>query len=172
MTHLPILLLMAIMASVITTVSVPMLQQTYAQQQNNSNTSGLSQSLSELINSLALLIGVVAPLIISGLAYLKAKSQDPKIRAAADTGIYVGRLATATSNKALENKQTLKELIDFSLKIAPEEANKMLLEKKNLVEQLNKEIQATQAQIKRLTPMIPGKANADTISDLPRESNF
>jgi hypothetical protein len=30
--------------------------------------------------------------------------EDPKIREAADTGIYVGKLATATANKALENK--------------------------------------------------------------------
>jgi hypothetical protein len=53
----------------------------------------------------------VAPLIVSGLAYVKAKSQDPKINEAADTGIYVGQLATATANKALENKQNIKEII-------------------------------------------------------------
>jgi hypothetical protein len=118
-----------------------------------------------------LLAGVVASLIVSGLAYVRAKSQDPKIKEAADTGIYVGQLATATANKALENKQKLKEIIDFSLKIAPEEVKKILVEKQGLLEKLNKEIQATQAQIKRITPMIPGNA-ADTISDLPREKIF
>ena len=45
-------------------------------------------------------------------------------------------------------------------------------EKKALIDKLNKEIQATEAQIKRITPMIPGQANADTIPDLPRESDF
>jgi hypothetical protein len=33
-----------------------------------------------------------------------------------------------------------------------------LKEKEGLIEKLNKEIQATQAQIKRITPMIPGNA--------------
>lgn len=140
--------------------------------QSNTNNESFSQSAGGLINSIALLVGVVAPLIVSGLAYVKAKSQDPKIKEAADTGIYVGQLATATANKALENKQNIKEIIDFSLKIAPEEAKKILVEKQGLLEKLNKEIQATQAQLKRITPMIPGNANADTIPDLPREKNF
>lgn len=51
--------------------------QIYAQQ-NNTDTISISESISETINSVALLIGVVAPLIVSGLAYVKAKSQDPK----------------------------------------------------------------------------------------------
>src|SRR5215210_2384235 len=147
----------------------------WAQQQGSNTgttTATTSQSLGELINSIALLLGVVAPLIISGLAYVKAKSQDPKIREAADTGIYVGQLATATANKALENKQNIKELIDYSLKIAPQEAKKILTEKQGLIEKLNKEIQATEAQIKRIAPKIPGEANADTISNLPREKDF
>jgi hypothetical protein len=66
----------------------------------------------------------------------------------------------------------LKELRDFSLKITPEEARKRLVEKKELVDKLNKEIQATQDQIMRLAPMIPRRANADTISDMPRENSF
>ena len=36
---------------------------------------------------------------------------------------------------------------------------------------LDKEIQATTAQIKQLTPMVPG-ANADTDTTLKRENNF
>lgn len=163
--------LMMGMVLVIVTASLPILH-VYAQEQNSPNTTSVSQSLSEIINSVALLLGVVAPLIISGLAYVKAKSQDPKIREAADTGIYVGQLATATANKALENKQNIKELIDYSLKIAPGEATKILEGRSPLIDRLNKEILATQAQIKRITPMIPGKANADTIADLPREKNM
>lgn len=92
--------------------------------QSNTTTESFSQSASGLINSIAMLVGVVAPLIVSGLAYLNVKSQDPKIKEAADTGIYVGLLAIATAKKALENKQNIKEIIDFSLKIAPEEARK------------------------------------------------
>ena len=161
------LLIIAISISIVT--YFPILQ-TYAQ--DNTNTASVSQSVGELINSVALLVGVVAPLIVSGLAYVKAKSQDPKIKEAADTGIYVGQLATATANKALENKQNIKEIIDFSLKIAPEEAKKILVEKQGLIDKLNKEIQATEAQIRRITPMIPGEANADTISNLPREKDF
>jgi hypothetical protein len=145
-----------------------------AQQQgaNTGTTTTTSQSLGELINSVALLVGVVAPLIVSGLAYVKAKSQDPKIKEAAETGIHVGRIATATANKALENKQNIKELLELGLSVAPEDARRALAEKQALIDKLNKEIQATEAQIKRITPMIPGQANADTIPDLPREKDF
>jgi hypothetical protein len=163
--------LMVLLISIVTIVSLP-ISGINAQEQGNTETTTISESLSQLINSVALLVGVVAPLVVSGLAYVKAKSQDPKIKEAAETGIYVGHLATATANKALENKQNIKELIDFSLKVSPEDAKKMLAEKQALIDKLNKEIQATQAQIKRITPMIPGQANADTISDLPREKDF
>jgi hypothetical protein len=47
-----------------------------------------------------------------------------------------------------------------------------LVEKQGLVEKLNKEIKATEAQIRRITPKIPGEANADTIPNLPREKDF
>ena len=168
---LSIKLLMIGMVLVIVTASLPILH-IYA----STNTSGVSRpvsdSLGDIIESVALLVGVIAPLIVAGLAYVKAKSQDPKIREAADTGIYVGQLATATANKALENKQNIKELIDYSLKVAPEDATKFLEERQALIDKLSKEISATQAQIKRITPMIPGIANADTIANLPRENNF
>ena len=49
---------------------------------------------------------------------MKAKSQDPKINEAIETGIHVGQMATATANKALENKQNIKSLIEFGLKAA------------------------------------------------------
>ena len=145
--------------------------QIYAQQ-NNTDTIGISESISETINSVALLIGVVAPLIVSGLAYVKAKSQDPKIKEAIDTGIHVGQMATTLSNKALENKQNIKALVELGLKAAPDEVQQAIDEKKALLIKLNKEIQATEAQIKQIAPMIPGQANADTIPDLPREMDF
>ena len=155
-------------------ISFPIFQLWAQQQDGNTGTTTTttSQSLGELINSVALLVGVVAPLIVSGLAYVKAKSQDPKIKEAAETGIHVGRIATATANKALENKQNIKELLEFGLSVAPEDARRALAEKQALIDKLNKEIQATEAQIKRITPMIPGQANADTIPDLPREKDF
>lgn len=145
--------------------------QIYAQQ-NNTDTISISESISETINSVALLIGVVAPLIVSGLAYVKAKSQDPKIKEAIDTGIHVGQMATTLSNKALENKQNIKALVELGLKDAPDEVQQAIDEKKALLIKLNKEIQATEAQIKQIAPMIPGQANADTIPNLPREMDF
>lgn len=153
-------------------VSFPILHISAQQQDGVAGTTTVSQSLSELVNSVAILIGVVAPLIVSGLAYVKAKSQDPKIKEAMDTGIHVGQMATATANKALENKENIKELIDLGFKAAPEDVKKILEEKQAFIEKLNKEILATQAQIKRITPMIPGQANADTLADLPREKDF
>ena len=125
MRNITILLLLqssraAVIVVQILTMAIPLpILQIYAQQQNNTGTIGISQSLSELINSVALLVGVVAPLIVSGLAYVKAKSQDPKINQAIETGIHVGRIATATANKALENKQTIVSLIEVGLKAAP-----------------------------------------------------
>jgi hypothetical protein len=143
----------------------------YAQQNNTDNIS-TSEAISGTINSVALLVGVVAPLIVSGLAYVKSKSQDPKINEAIDMGTYVGQMATTISNKALENKQNIKALVEFGLKAAPQEVQQAIDEKKALLIKLNKEIQATEAQIKRIAPMIPGQANADTIRDLPREMDF
>ena len=165
--------LAAVVVLQILTIAIPLsMLQIYAQQQSNTGTSDISQSLGQLINSVALLVGVVAPLIVSGLAYVKSKSQDPKINQAIETGIHVGRIATATANKALENKQNIVSLIEVGLKTAPQEVQQAIDEKKALIDKLNKEIQATEAQIKRIAPMIPGQANADTIPDLPREEDF
>jgi hypothetical protein len=163
-----------IISMVVTVLIIAMpfqILQIYAQQ-NNTDTISISESISETINSVALLIGVVAPLIVSGLAYVKAKSQDPKIKEAIDTGIHVGQMATTLSNKALENKKNIKALVELGLKAAPVEVQQAIDEKKALIDKLNKEIQATEAQIKRIAPMIPGQANADTIPNLPREMDF
>lgn len=163
-----------IISMVVTVLIIAMpfqILQIYAQQ-NNTDTISISESISETINSVALLIGVVAPLIVSGLAYVKAKSQDPKIKEAIDTGIHVGQMATTLSNKALENKQNIKALVELGLKAAPDEVQQAIDEKKALLIKLNKEIQATEAQIKQIAPMIPGQANADTIPNLPREMDF
>ncbi len=155
------------------TITIPFrILEIYAQQNNTTTTTSTSESLSQLINSVALLLGVIAPLIVSGLAYVKSKSQDPKINEAIETGIHVGQMATAISNKALENKQNIKTLIELGLKAAPDEVQQAIDEKKALIDKLNNEIQATEAQIKRIAPMIPGQANADTIPDLPREKDF
>ena len=173
---MPLLLqlsLAVVIVAQILTIAIPLpMLQIYAQQQSNTGISDISQSLGQLINSVALLVGVVAPLIVSGLAYVKSKSQDPKINQAIETGIHVGRIATATANKALENKQNIVSLIEVGLKTAPQEVQQAIDEKKALIDKLNKEIQATEAQIKRIAPMIPGQANADTIPDLPREEDF
>ena len=173
---IPLLLqlsLAVVIVAQILTIAIPLpMLQIYAQQQSNTGISDISQSLGQLINSVALLVGVVAPLIVSGLAYVKSKSQDPKINQAIETGIHVGRIATATANKALENKQNIVSLIEVGLKTAPQEVQQAIDEKKALIDKLNKEIQATEAQIKRIAPMIPGQANADTIPDLPREEDF
>jgi hypothetical protein len=155
---------------VLVAVSFPVLY-VYAQGQAGptTTTSDSATSLANIINSVALIIGVIVPLIVSGAAYVKSKSQDPKIREAADTAISVGRIATATANKALENKQHIKEVLEVGIALAPAEAKRVLDENKAKIDRLNKEILATEAQLKRLVPYIPGQANADTIADLPRE---
>ncbi len=154
------------------TITIPFqILEIYAQQ-NNTTTTGTSESLSQLINSVALLLGVIAPLIVSGLAYVKSKSQDPKINEAIEKCIHLGRMATTISNKPLENKQSIKTLIELGLKTAPDEVQQAIDEKKALIDKLDKEILATEAQIKQIAPMIPGQANADTIPNLPREKDF
>lgn len=132
----------------------------------------VTESLSTLVNAVALAVGAIAPIIVSILAFTKAKSHDPKINEAIDTGIAVGKMATATANKALENKQNIKTLIDIGFKAAPQEAQQAITERQALIDKLNKEIQATTAQIHQLKPMIPGKADADTDRTLKRENDF
>jgi hypothetical protein len=132
----------------------------------------VAESLSTLVNSVALAVGAIAPIIVSILAYTKAKSHDPKIDEAINTGIAVGKVATATANKALENKENIKSLIDVGLQIAPQDVQQAVAAKQGLIDKLNKEIQATTAQIKQLAPMVPGVANADSDPSLKRENDF
>lgn len=126
-------------------------------------------SLANVVNSIAVIVGVIVPLIVSGAAYVKSRTQDPRIQDAADTAISVGQLATAMANKALENKQHIKDILEVAVKLAPEDAKKFLAENQEKINQLDREIQATTAQIKRLRPT-KKEADADTIPDLPRET--
>ena len=84
----------------------------------------------------------------------------------------VGLTATAIAHKVVENKQNIKALIANILEAAPQHIQKAIEQRKALIDKLDKEIQATNAQISRLVPLIPGEANADTIPDLPREKDF
>jgi hypothetical protein len=131
-----------------------------------------SESLSGLINAISLLVGAVVPLIVSTLTYVKARSHDPEIKKALDTGIAVGRIATATAKKAVENKENIKDLIDIGLKAAPPQTQQAIEERKVLIDKITQEINATNAQIARLRPAVPPEADADRIADLPREKDF
>jgi hypothetical protein len=131
-----------------------------------------SESLSTLVSSIALLIGAVVPIIISVLSFVKVQSHDPKIKDAMNTAISVGKLTTTISNKALENKESLKSAIEWGLSVTPEDSKNAILKKQELIDKLTAQIEATRAQLNRLTPDIPGKANADTIKDLPREDTI
>ena len=131
-----------------------------------------SESIGSLINAVSLLVGAVVPMIVASLSYVKARSHDPKINEALDTGIAVGKLATATANKALENKESIKSALQMGLSVVPQDQQQVITQKQTLIDQLTKEISATSAQINQLKPMIPGKANADTITNLPREKDF
>ena len=46
----------------------------------------------------------------------------------------------------------------MTISAAPQDVQKKLAEKQELIDKLTKEIQATNAQLKRLTPLIPGKS--------------
>lgn len=168
---IPLLTLLMIVITVMT--FLPILH-IYAQQNTNATTPPrtAAEVLAETINSIALLVGVVAPLIVSGLAYVKSKSQDPHINKALEDAKNVALVATAIAHKAVENKQNIKAVIETGLEAAPEDVQKVIEQRKALIDKLNKEIQATNAQLSRLVPMIPGEANADTIPDLPREKDF
>ena len=170
--RVPVILLIVIAI----VASVPILYTT-AQEQPGATTTGAAtappdtaSSLAAIVNSVSVIIGVIVPLIISGAAYMKSKSQDPRIQEAADTAINVGRISTAIANKAVENKKHIKELLEVGIALAPEDAKRLLDQNRARIDQLSREIQATEAQIKRLVPYIPGQANADTIPDLPRET--
>jgi hypothetical protein len=131
-----------------------------------------SESLSGLINAISLLVGAVVPLIVPTLTFVKARSHDPQIKKALETGAAVGRIATATAKKAVENKENIKTLIDVGLKMAPPQAQQAIEEQKKLMNKVTQEIEATNAQIARLRPDVPPEADADKIANLPREKDF
>jgi hypothetical protein len=131
----------------------------------------IAQLLSAFVNSVAILVGVIA-LIISGLVYIKAKSQDPKIKQALDLGISLGRLSTLTAAKSSENKENMRALIDYvNSVLGSKDVEKTEAEGKDLFEKLDKEIKITNIQLKRLTAEIPAAANVDFDPLLPRESD-
>ena len=128
----------------------------------------LIESIMNLATFIALLVGAIVPIIISGLVYVKVKSFEPKIAQALDIGIAVGRLTTLTANKTLENKEMIKSLAN----IYKVEGIESVKAQHALIDTLTKQIKVTSAQIHRLKPMIPGIADADTIATLPREEDI
>ena len=173
----PVIPILLVLLAIV--LSAPILY-TYAQNQSNQAPSGVvpvvpvpttvAGSIGESINSVAVLIGTIAPLIIALFAYMRTKTQDPKIQKAIDDATSVAILATTTANKTLENKQHIREALEVGIALAPEDARKALEANKAKIDQLNREIQATEAQLKRIVPLIPPEANADRIADLPRET--
>ena len=125
-----------------------------------------------IISSVAIIVGVLA-LIVSSVAYIKAKSQDPRIQYAADTAVYVGRLSTLTARKAAENQENIRDLIKYiDLALEPKDIEKAKAMRNDLIEKLDKQIEVTNAQYNRLIPFIPGEANVDTDPTLPREEDL
>ncbi len=124
-----------------------------------------------IVSSVAIIVAVLA-ILVSGLAYIKAKTQDPKIMEAMDTAISVGRLSTLTASKAVENQENIRDLIkyiDRALETKDIEKTKAI--RNHLIERLDKEIMVTNVQHKRLTAEIPPQANVDTDPLLLREAD-
>jgi hypothetical protein len=84
---------------------------------------------SPAIATLFIISASITALILSVLSYVKAKSQDRKIDNALDTAMSVGKLATAMTNKVLENKESIKAAVELGLRVTPEDAQKSIAEK-------------------------------------------
>jgi hypothetical protein len=142
------------------------------------------------IGSLAVTVGTVIGLVIT---FLKARDASGTARDAGslaaraeEIGIKVGQYATAFGQKTIENKENIRTITQVGLALSPQATQVDIAKKQALIEALQKQIDADNAQLSRLKGAIPGadnaqlakfnrqieypSADADTIkdSDLPR----
>jgi hypothetical protein len=129
----------------------------------------LANSITALITSigsLAVTVGTVLGLVFT---FLKARDAHGIATRAEDIGIKVGQYATAFGAKTIENKENIKSITEVAIASSPEATQKEIARKQALIDALQKQIDADNAQLSKLKAGIPTpKADADTRDDIVR----
>jgi hypothetical protein len=129
----------------------------------------IANSITALITSIGSLAVTVGTVIGLFFTFLKARDASGRAARAENIGIKVGQYATAFGAKTIENKQNLKNITEVALALTPEETQKAIVRKKAIIDALQKQIDADNAQLSKLIGDIPTpEAKADNRNDIMR----
>ena len=118
------------------------------------------------IGSLAVTVGTVIGLVFT---FLKARDAHGIATRAENIGIKVGQYATAFGAKSIENKENIKNITEAALALTPDDTQKAIATKKAIIDALQKQIDADNAQLAKLLGGIPTpEAIADNRDDIMR----
>ena len=118
------------------------------------------------IGSLAVTVGTVIGLVFT---FLKARDAHGIATRAENIGIKVGQYATAFGAKTIENKENIKNITEAALALTPDDTQKAIATKKAIIDALQKQIDADNAQLAKLMGGIPTpEAIADNRDDIIR----
>lgn len=131
---------------------------------------GMANSITALVTSIGSLSVTVGTVIGLVFTFIKARDAHGKAKQVEDTAFKIGQYATAFGAKTIENKENIKSITQLVLASSPEEARKTILQKQALIDALQKQIDADNAQLTKLSVQIPGDAQADNRDDLIRPS--
>lgn len=119
--------------------------------------------------SYATLIGLIGTIVVAAAAFLKTRTQNPQICKALSDIQDIGRLTTAFSQKTVEQQKDLKTVAQVLTTLSPE-AKKLLEDNKKSIEYWKEKANVATQQLNKLLPMIPREAQANNMTDLPREN--
>jgi hypothetical protein len=126
-----------------------------------------AEQSTDLIVAIAAAIGTVASLALAILNRMGLFKQKEALTDAA-------KYAITFSNKISEDKENIRALADVIYQITPDEKKQALDQAGLNMEEITKQILATEKQLKRLKPIVVAKigdsrADPDTDANLPRE---
>jgi hypothetical protein len=124
--------------------------------------------LTALIIALATAVGTVGALVTAVSAKIKSSTHDARLLKLADDATAVGQLATAFAQKTAEQQGQLQTVAEVITNLSPE-AKKLLADRDSEIQVWREKTQVADAQLKRLLPIVDGRAQANAIVDLPRE---
>lgn len=128
-----------------------------------------SESLTALITSMASLIGTIGAILGAIGIFLKQHSTNAKVDKVGDNLENVGKLSTAFAQKTTEQEKNFKTMAEVVTAISPQAKELLESQQKNL-DYYKERADVAQQQLNRLLSQVDGKSQANSITDLPRES--
>ena len=122
-----------------------------------------------LVTAIGAVLGTIGALIAGIAGFFKSKSHDPKISKALEGMEDIGKLATTFGQKTVEQQKDIRTMAEVITTMSPE-AQKLLAEHQKQLDYFKEKADVAQQQLNRLLPMIPKEAQANGVTDLPRES--